>query len=165
MAIGPFDRVALEMDRRWGVDRLSELVSPNMAQKFGAALAFLNECIDANDPTAVASAAANCIKGMNAMDAEALALGRVPVPADVWIVEMDGRKFGIIREAGDWATLQADHPGMTLFSAREAAIALLAYRAAVPALEAVQAHFPAAKISAIRPLTKLEEEIGDHIPF
>ena len=42
LALGSLDRVAREMDRKWGVDRLPDLVSPEMAAKYGSAMGKLN---------------------------------------------------------------------------------------------------------------------------
>jgi hypothetical protein len=162
-AIAPFDRVALDMERRWGVDRLPELVTPALAAKYGAAMAYLNDCINQGDAEGCAAAAANCIKGLAAMDAEARSLGHKPAPAEVWLYELDGHRFGIIRETGDWTTLQESHPGLTLYSLREVAIALQSYKSALPKIEAIKAAFPGAEITAVR--SKLAEELDDLIPF
>jgi hypothetical protein len=45
--------MAFAMDKKWGVDRLVELVSPDMAERYGAAMAKLNAAIDARDPEQV----------------------------------------------------------------------------------------------------------------
>ena len=162
-AIAPFDRAALDMERLWGVDRLPELVTPALAAKYGAAIAFLNDCINRGDATEAAAAAANCIKGLAAMDAEARSLGHKPAPAEVWLYELDGHRFGIIRETGDWTTLQDSHPGLTLYSLREVALALQSYKSALPKIEAIKAAFPGAEITAVR--SKLAEELDDELPY
>lgn len=162
-AIAPFDRAALDMERLWGVDRLPELVTPALAAKYGAAIAFLNDCINRGDATEAAAAAANCIKGLAAMDAEARSLGHKPAPAEVWLYEHEGHRFGIIRETGDWTTLQDSHPGLTLYSLREVALALQSYKSALPKIEAIKAAFPGAEITAVR--SKLAEELDDELPY
>ena len=48
-AVAVMDRLAIQMDRRWGVDRLPELVSIETAQKYGSALAKLNAALEGND--------------------------------------------------------------------------------------------------------------------
>ena len=48
LALGSLDRMAREMDRKWGVDRLPDLVSPEMAAKYGSAMGKLNA--DRNNP-------------------------------------------------------------------------------------------------------------------
>ena len=69
MAVVAFDRTALEMDRKWGIDRLVDLVAPDMAIKYGQALARMNEAIsDGGDPTLAQRRANDCVRGMQAMD-------------------------------------------------------------------------------------------------
>jgi hypothetical protein len=46
-ALAPFDHMAHSLDLKWGVDRLVELVSPDMAERYGSAMAKLNAAIDA----------------------------------------------------------------------------------------------------------------------
>ena len=46
-ALAPFDRMANEMDHKWGIDRLVELVPADVAAKYGSAMAKLNQAINA----------------------------------------------------------------------------------------------------------------------
>ena len=63
MAVVAFDRTALEMDRKWGIDRLVDLVTPDMAIKYGQALARMNEAIsDGSDPTLAQRRANDCVR-------------------------------------------------------------------------------------------------------
>lgn len=162
-AVAPFDRIAREMDNAWGVDRLPELVTPALSAKFGAAVAYLNEAISANDPDKAAAAATNCIKGLRAMDAEARSLGRQPLPADVWVHQHEGRTFAVMRETGDWTTLQATLQGIPVYSLREVALAMESYKSALPIVDAVKKSFPGAEVGAVR--SKLAEELEDEIPW
>ena len=64
MAVVAFDRTTLEMDRKWGIDRLVDLVTPDMAIKYGQALARMNEAIsDGSDPTLAQRRANDCVIG------------------------------------------------------------------------------------------------------
>lgn len=162
-AMAPFDRAALEMDRKWGVDRLPELVTPETALKYGKAIAHLNSAINENDPDKCAAAANNCIRGLSAMDAEAIRIGRNPIPANVWIFENDGKPFGVVREAGDWATLMDQYPTLTLYTLREVANSLTQYKAALPMIQSAKAAFPGATIAGVR--SPLENDLDDEIPW
>ena len=53
LATGPFDRLCREMDRKWGQDRLPELVAPETAARWGMALANLNAAIASQDEAMV----------------------------------------------------------------------------------------------------------------
>lgn len=164
-ALAPFDRAALDSERRWGIERLPGLVSPEMAAKYGAAIAHLNDRINAGDPDGVAAAATNCIRGLAAMDAEAIARGHRPVPAEVWVFDevIDGKRvrLGITREPGDWPTLQDSHPGLPIYSLREVAVKM------TPGLleAAVKSVFPGAQVTATRHVSPLDDVLEDHIPF
>jgi len=76
LSLAPFDKAVREMDKRWGVDRLPELVSVESAAKWGKAVAGLNGAIDAQDPDKVKFWVEVCLRGLTAMDAEAVSLGR-----------------------------------------------------------------------------------------
>lgn len=164
-AVAPFDRVALDMERLWGIDRLPELVGPELAERFGRAMAHLNECMNNHDSVATAAAAENCIKGLRALDAEARRLGHQPVTPEVWFIEQEGHRFGIIRDVSEWPPVAAAHPGVTLYTLREVANALLAHRSALPTIAAVKASFPGAEIAAVRQRTETEEYLDDELPF
>jgi hypothetical protein len=148
-AIAPFDRVAIEMDQRWGIDRLPELVSPETAAKYGNALAYLNQCIAEEDPAKVADAANNCIRGMNAMEAEAVANGHQPATGEHMEYELrddnEVFRFAIIKDHSQWPALKAKRPDLLIFTLHEAAVALRGLSKKV-ALEAVKEHFPGAKV-------------------
>lgn len=161
--IAPMDRLANELDRKWGIDRLPELVTPELAARYGAAMAYLNECIDAQDPAKCAEAAGNCIRGLHAMDAEATKLGRKPASGKYLEYELDGWKFGILFDDAEWQTAQAERPDLKFFSLREAAIALRTKMDTGPIAE-VKKHFPGAQVVEHRK-TPLEELLNDTIPF
>ena len=163
MAMLPFDRLAREMDRKWGIDRIAGLVSPAMAAKYGGALAHLNAAIDSADPAATAAAAENCMKGMRAMDAEATQLGHHPITPAVWEHECDdGSKFCVIRDTSDWPAAQAAFPALTIYTMREIANAMAGY---IKSVAAVKDAFPGAEISAVRKRTPTEEYLDDDLPF
>src|SRR6056300_584252 len=90
-AVAPFDRKAEEMDEKWGIDRLVELVSAETAAKYGSAMAKFNDAIDAGDPSVTAARAQVCIRGMDAMDAEAAAAGAQRGSIVVWRDILAGR--------------------------------------------------------------------------
>jgi len=130
-AVAPFDRKAEEMDEKWGIDRLVELVSAETAAKYGSAMAKFNDAIDAGDPSVTAARAQVCIRGMEAMDAEATAAGAQRASMDVWEVEVAGELYGVMRDARSWQAIKAQRPEMTLVSLREVALALKYWRGSI----------------------------------
>lgn len=161
-AAAPFDKAMRDAERTWGIDRLPELVAPEMAAKFGRAVALLNEALDSGDADKAAAAAANCVKGIAAMDAAARAAGHQPISPDFWEYDLDGFRFVVIRETAEWPAVAAQRPGWSIYSLREVANALKAYGQTVVA---VKDAFPGAEVVAVRKPTKTEEELDDLIPF
>jgi hypothetical protein len=164
-ALAPFDRLAIEMDNVWGIDRLPELVSPATARKYGMAMALLNEAIDANDPALVQAHAENCMRGLRAMNAAAVAAGQPKSRADMFEFDLDGFKFAVMRDSAHWPEIRKQRPDLTLFSMREVAIALIAARADNPVIRAAKEAFPKAEIFEIDSKTNRALAINDEIPF
>lgn len=164
LAVAPFDRAAREMDYKWGVDTLPELVSPETAEKYGSALAKLNEAINQNDSSVVAARAAVCVRGLAVMDAEAVAAGKQPVSDDVVVCEIDGQQFGVMIDDRAWPRVQERFPDLEILSRREVAIAIRVYRQTTLAemMDAAKVAMPNSKPISLR----IENEaINDPIPF
>ena len=165
-ALGPVDQVARTMDRKWGVERLPDLVSVETATKFGKAVASLNAAIDANDPEATRENANNMIRAYHALDAEAEQRGAPRACPDIWEVEVDGVAVGIMRDGTAWQEVKAQRPDLTIYSMREVAIALQAYKFSGEALRSIKEHFPAAQVKSIKPAEPVDyANGGDKIPF
>jgi hypothetical protein len=162
-ACAPFDRLATDMDRKWGINRLQGLVSPAMAEKFGRAVAHLNDCLNRLQPEEAAAAAENCIKGLHAMDREASFAGHQPASPEIWQIEIDGRDLVFIRQADMWQAAQDAIPGCTVYTLREAAHALA--QCNLPMVSDIKAAFPGAQVSAVRSRTETEEYLNDDLPF
>jgi hypothetical protein len=170
-ALGPFDRLSDEMSRKWGVDRLPELVSPATAQRFGSAMHRLNEAIEKGrpadggdhkvEPDYVRICAENCMRGLQAMDREAEEAGMPKADPNVWEYELDGMKFGIMADDRAWQSIKKQRPDLILVTMREVAIALKAYKFD-GVVEEVKKHFPAATVTNIRPK---EKNMDDPIQF
>lgn len=167
-ALAPFDRAARDMDQKWGIDRLPELVSPTMAAKYGEAIGYLNECIAKEDAALIADAATNCIRGMAAMDAEAIANGHQPATGEHWEYELRDEdevfRFAIMKDDREWPALKAARPDLLIFTMHEAAVALRGLSRKV-ALESVKQHFPGAQVQNAPQLPKSFWDHGDAIDF
>lgn len=161
-ALAPFDRLANEMDHRWGIDRLVELVPPEMAEKYGSAMAKLNEAIDSGDAEQVTLRAGVCIRGMQAMDRKATELGAQPASDELWLVQADGRQFGLLRDDMGWQRALEKHPGITLLTEREMVMAIEAWQKtqAAQMVLAVKDAFPGAAVQAAK-----DDNLQDEIPW
>lgn len=161
-AVAAFDRVATQAERKWGYDRLPELVAPELAAKYGGAIGYLNEAIRDNDADKAAAAAQNCIKGIEAMEAAATAAGHKS-PEAIAHYKLDDFEFRIISDAADSTAIEKD--GIKTFTLREIAIALMA-QLNLPLIDAVKDKFPLSEVKSIKPKSPVDYGSGgDRIPF
>lgn len=147
-ALAPFDRLAEDLDRKWGIDRLVELVPVEMAERYGSAMAKLNEAIDSADPEQVKLRAGVCMRGLEAMDRKATESGAEAASDEVWLLQADGVEFGMLRDPRGWQRAKSKHPEIEMVSEREVVLAIQMYRRAHigQMVEAVRGSFPDAEV-------------------
>jgi hypothetical protein len=160
LALAPFDAAVREMDKRWGVDRLPELVSTESAAKWGRAMAGLNGAIDAQDPDKTKFWVEICLRGLTAMDAEAVSLGRPVSDPMIWEHEYEGTVYGIIEDGREWPAAYAKRPGIAIHTMREVAVALHEHRNGL--VDAVKLAFPGAEVKAVR---RAPQDLEDDFNF
>lgn len=167
-ACAPMDALAVEMDRKWGIDRLPELVPPEMAERYFGILADINEAVQDHDPEKTLELVNRAITGLHVMDATATKAGHVPVDPEIWEHDFDGYTFGIYRDGRDWRAVENARPDLKgrLFSLREIAVALHAMRVDHPILRQAKS-ISGAQIEAIgkKLPAKFKKDGGDEIPF
>jgi hypothetical protein len=157
LALAPFDAAVREMDRKWGIDRLPELVSVESAAKWGKAMAGLNGAIDAHDPDKTKFWVEVCLRGLASMDAEAVTLGRPVSDPMIWEHEYEGTIYGIIADGREWPAAYAKRPGIAIHTMREVAVALHEHRNGL--VNAVKLAFPGAEVKQVRrPKADLEDD-------
>jgi hypothetical protein len=163
-AIAPMDRLAIQMDTKWGIDMLPELVSVETAQKYGSAMAKMNKAIEENNPEECKVRAEVVVRGLKAMDAEAERLGAQRASTDIWEMELDGETFGIMKDGRSWQKIKEQRPDLELLTLREVALAYRNFRdhKAGEFEKAVKESFPAAEVIDIRAKPKV---FDDDIPF
>ena len=155
MALAPFDRLARDMETKWGIDRLQGLVSPAMAKRYGEVIAQLNAAVEAADPAAVVTASEAAIKGLHVMDAVATGAGHQQAAGlfiEHEIEAGDGEpafRFGVLIDGQQWQAAKAARPDLQFFTMREIGIAMRNLQSAFPIAQ-IKAKFPAATISGIR---------------
>ena len=111
-ALEPLDRVAVEMEGKWGVGRLPRLVTPDMAAKFASARQKLDEAICDNDLDAVVAKASVLIRGWKALDQAATEAGHKTHPEAVWSKQHRGTTYTIVLDRADVSKVAKDskHP-------------------------------------------------------
>lgn len=160
MCLGPFDTAVRAMDKKWGVDRLPEIVSTESSAKWGKAMAGLNDAILSDDADKVKFWVEVCLRGLKAMDEEAVNSGQPISDPAIWEYEYEGTVYGIIEDGRHWPAAYAKRPKLVIFTMREVAIALHAHRNGL--VEAVKMAFPGAAISGI---TDRGQNLDDEIDF
>lgn len=152
LATGPLDRMAGEMDRKWGIDVLPELVEPEMAAKYGSAVAKFLEAMDDGEPDVVVARVGVCMRGLQAMDAQATERGAQRASTDVWQVELNGETIGVMREGRSFQKIRDEMPDVKLYTLREVAIAMNFYNdhALGIMIEETKKHFPNADVIGVK---------------
>ena len=100
-ALKPLDRVAVEMEAKWGVGRLTRLVPPDVAALFGSAKAKLDQAIFANDPAEVAKRAAVLIRGWQKLDQVASEMEADKLPVRTVGVNFEGKAYVVAWDRAD----------------------------------------------------------------
>jgi hypothetical protein len=165
-AVAVLDRIAGDLERLWGVDRLPTLVPADLAAKFARAQEQCDMAIAAGDVDAAAQKAAALARGWQALDKAALAAGHKPgAVGDVWCAEVEGRAYAVCLHTVDCAALATAYPKHTAVSLQE----LLRMLAAVEAgrwVSRVKDVFPGATVTAIKPTKPPADwKAGDDLPF
>lgn len=155
-ALGPFDAASRAMDEKWGVERLSDLVSVETAKIWGDTMANLNAAIEsqytATDQEKARADVIACVesalRGFEYMDAEATRTGSKPADKTVLEFVMAGTRIGVMKDEAAWPLIKAERPDLVLYTMREVALALEANSGAV--VNAVKEEFPKAEITKLR---------------
>jgi len=159
----PLDRIATEMEFKWGCERLASLVSSNTASRFGSAKAKLDAAIIENDPVSVSRKATVLAKGWRAMDAEATQSGHRALSPDIWShTTQEGFKMAVARSTGDAIkALKVDDTlkGVHVYSIEE--IGRILQNDSNALVNAAKEHFPAAVVTKVA----RKGSINDEIPF
>jgi hypothetical protein len=152
------DRIAVEMEGKWGVGRLQRLVSPEIAARFGSAKDKLNEAIRSNDGEEVAKRAAVMIRGWQALDRAATEAGCEALPLRTVAVQHEGRAYVVAWDRADV------HKAAKLSRAPENVLTvhelLIAYEALRAKVDGVKEAFPGAEV-----VRATLSPGGDALPF
>ncbi len=161
--LAPFDHAMNAAEEKWGINRLPELVSVDTAEKWGSAMAKLNNAISDANPEEIKARAGVCLRGLAAMEAEAIAAGHQPKPADVWECEYEGRVFSVIKDGRDHKTLGDKFDGRRIYTMREVAIAL--NHLDKDLFAAVKDQFPNSKMTGIKKAPIPDFPENEDLPF
>ena len=161
-ALIEYDKGVSQIEREWGFERLPELVSPELRERFEAQMDRLDAAIAADDVDAVETQAGGALRAYQALASEAEAMGHKPLTGDHYATETpDGRAFCIAPTPQEARRVRAERPGAIVYCAREVA-AIVALFEDGELVQAVKEAFPGATIAAI---ADKGEALDDEIPF
>jgi hypothetical protein len=164
-SIKPLDRIATEMEIKWGCDRLVSLVAPQTAAKFGSAKAKLDAAIELNVAADVAKTAGVMMRGWAALDAEATKGGHRPLQPHIWCHTTEaGFRFAVARGNADALKAIITHPdleGVAVYSLDE--IGRLLESKSMALVNATKERFPGATVKAVK--MPRADEMVDELPW
>ena len=161
------DRVASDLERTWGVNRLEQLVPADLAARFAVAQEQCDMEIAAGDIEAAAQKAAALARGWKALDAAARAAGHQPNDLGaVWTASVEGQAFAVCLHTADVGATTDRYPGHTAVALQELLRVLMAREAAI--YRKAKTIWPGAAITAARPASTKPPanwKAGDDLPF
>lgn len=162
------DKLAVDMETKWGIGRLRLLVSNEWREKFDRQRNLYAIAIDRGSVDDVKREAARMEAAWRKLDKEATAAGHHPLPPDVWEV-MDGNGMQVIiivKDLADATNVARANRACVVYSLEEVGRILAAY----PEIAAVKHAFPGATVTAARmkpdPVSALgSDNYEDDLPF
>jgi len=160
-AVDHLDAVAAEMEIKWGVGRLPELVAPSLADKFKQQQAIVDAHIEANDSQAAADAADAMVRAWQALDSAAQISGALPIFQTQWQgTTPAGQKVRLVRQAKSSLNILEDGELMLTFDE-----VLLLVDKMPDLLREVKAAFPSTITRITDKSAEMDWKLGDEIPF
>ena len=164
-ALVDYDRVASEIERKWGIDRLPELVNAELRERFWEAVHRLNVAIDKNDPEEVRRHADAAARGWYALDRAASAAGALPPSGEGWDARIDEtRILRVCRTIADACVSQRERPDVVAVSVEEIARLWKVWDERDIVATAKQL-FPGSEILEAREKSGGKGALNDEIPF
>lgn len=141
------DKTAIDMEAKWGADRLRLLVGPELREKFDRQRYLLNQAIWHGELEEVRTQSMRMVKAWLALDKAAVAAGKAPMPPEVWEVALqDGTVAAIVRDGADARQVIAEGRALAVFTLEEIGRFLSVYRDVAQA----KLTFPGAEVTEIR---------------
>jgi hypothetical protein len=164
-ALVDYDRVASEMERKWGVDRLPELVDAELRERFWQTVHRLNVAIDKNDPDEVRRHADAAARGWYALERAAMAAGALPPSGEGYDARIDEtRVLRVCRTIADATVSQRERPDVVAVSVEEIARIWKVWDERDIVATAKQL-FPGSEILDAREKPDGKGALNDEIPF
>jgi len=168
--IDDLDLVAIEMERKWGADRLRTLVAKDLREKFDRQRYLTNQAIWHGDLQAVRREAKRMIAGWRALDRAAEAAGASSLSPEVWeCVGQHGEVYALVRGENEARAVTASGRFVKVYTLDEIAHLLDGF----PELAKAKEVFPGAMVykaptrvaDPLDGLADSKEPLNDPLPF
>lgn len=160
------DFVVAEYENKWGIDRLQELVSEELRERFYKQRDLLNAAIDANDGNQTKEEVETMCRAYVALEKEAIAMGHKPLSGEYWETPLpDGRVLAITKNFAEAGKVAKDNRQLVVYSIEEIAnIIGSREKEMTDKINKIKDVFPGAAVTSVTPV-KQEPLVDDHIPF
>lgn len=150
----PVDRIASQMENKWGFGRLPEIVSAETRAKYERVRGRLDDAITADNLELAAHEAAIMFRAWHALDAEAEQLGAGGPPASVWTVVGADGAYKVVPTDLDKAALDAaaEHGSECVRHVSVEELLRLYEAEGLRSLREIKALFPGATVEDVRPI-------------
>lgn len=163
------DKVAVEMEAKWGVDRLRMVVDASLREKFDRQRYLLNRAIWHGNLEDVRREAKRMATAWRVLDRAAEQAERPVRPMQVWEVAVGSGVAAIVQTDEDAREVLADGRHVAVYTLAEVGRLLAQF----PQLAAVKQSFPGAQVTAARkpdrdPLRAVPDSrapLDDALPF
>lgn len=161
-AITELDICVSGFEKRWGVDRLPELVSVETQQKYWRQVDKLDTAIEASDADLVIKYAAGMQRAYTIMQNEARERGHNELQGTWFECETpDGRVMIVAPSFAEAHKAAKERPGCLIYAMPEIA-AIICRDEAGRFANSVKELFPVATVENVR---QVEDDLNDEIPF
>jgi len=168
--IDELDQVALEVEQRWGCDRLRLLVSVELREKFDRQRYLTNQAIWHGTLQDVIRETKRMISAWRVLDKAAAASKAEQLPPEVWEVALpDGQVVALVKTLADLVRVSPDKRWVSIYTLDEIAHLIQGF----PELVKAKQVFAGSHVTAIRrsigdPLQSIPDSkapIDDEMPF
>lgn len=163
-AITELDQVVVAAEKRWGVDRLPELVSVETQERFWKQFERLDGAIRSDDCDAVVRGSSAMIRAYKVLEDEARDRGHCELAGTWYEAPMDdGRVLIVAETVADAHKASRERDGALVYSMDEVARLLIASEDARNFAKKTKEVFPGATVEDVR--STKPDNMDDPIPF
>lgn len=160
-AITEYDRVVSQYERRWGCDRLPNLVDMDLRDRFWQQMDKLNKAISDNNPIDVEHQVQVTIRAYSALEAKAVEMGGKELTGIAWTATSHDSTttVAVVQDSNEIPRIKREMPEAMVYSVAEVANIIASWEKQNSLVGEVKNVFEGAHV------TKIEELIDDEIPF